>query len=354
MTKAKKVSLIVLASMFVGFFAVVGLYWNHLVDFADSPGPLTSPKEIYIEPGTNPQRIAKLLEKNAIITDEQAFYHYLRYLTEDVDKLKAGDYEFAAGQTPAQIIAIMKKGRVKEVRFTIPEGANKKDIAAILERAGFGNQLEILALMQQPEFLVKMRAPSVPGGIEGYLFPDTYQFPKRTSLETILLRIRARLDEVLANQEVMARLSEQNLDLNQVLTLAAIVEKETGDPLERPEIAGVFLNRLARKMKLQTDPTVIYSVPGFSGNLTRAHLNIDNPYNTYVYPGLPPGPIASPGAAAIRAVLWPAATNNLYFVSRNDGTHEFCPNLKCHAKAVKYWQVEYFKRKKAQEQAKAG
>jgi UPF0755 protein len=327
-------------------FASIGLYGWYLADFVESPGPSKTALEVSIEPGSSPRLVAHLLEKNGVISSEQAFYHYLRYLSGNIDQLKAGDYEFAAGQTPAQIIDILVKGRVKEIRFTIPEGSNKTDIAGIMERAGFGNKDELLALMNSAEMLTRLRAPEVSGGVEGYLFPDTYHFPKRTSPETILKRMRARLDEVL-NPDMHQRLLEGPLDFNQVMTLAAIVEKETGDPLERPEIAGVFFNRLARKMKLQTDPTVIYAVPNYHGNLHKSDLAIDNPYNTYVYAGLPPGPIASPGLAAIKAVLWPATTNNLYFVSRNDGTHEFCPNLKCHEKAVRYWQIDYFKKKKS-------
>jgi UPF0755 protein len=345
MNNVQKIFLGVLVTGLLGFLIPAGLYWRNLEDFASSPGPNHKTLELYIEPGTNARQVANLLEKSGAITSARSFYHYLRYLSGNVGQLKAGDYEFAAGQTPQQIIDILSSGRTVQVRLTIPEGSNKKDIAAIIERAGFGKKEEILALMESSELLARLHVPRVPGGLEGYLFPDTYQIAKRTPPAAILERMRARLKEVMTS-ELEQRLQESPLDLNQVLTLASIVEKETGDPAERPEIAGVFLNRLALKMKLQTDPTVIYSVPNYSGNLRKADLQIDNPYNTYVYAGLPPGPIASPGLAAIKAVLWPAQTRNLYFVSRNDGTHEFCPTLACHSKAVKYWQIDYFKEKK--------
>lgn len=325
---------------------VLGLFWRYLDSFAETPGPSAVATDVFIEPGTNPKQVGVLLEKSGAISDARAFYYYLRFLSDSNEQLKAGDYEFAPRSTPAQIIGMMLKGKTKQIRFTIPEGSNKRDIAEILERAGFGRAEETLSLMNSAEMLEKLRAPKVSGGLEGYLFPDTYHFPRRTRVVDILTKMRNRLDEVL-DQYMYERLDESGLDLNQVLTLAAIVEKETGDPLERPEIAGVFLNRLARKMKLQTDPTVIYSIPHFNGNLTRADLRFDSPYNTYVHPGLPPGPIASPGLAAIKAVLWPASTANLYFVSRNNGTHEFCPTLDCHNKAVKYWQIDFFKQKRS-------
>jgi len=334
---------LVLAASGTAFFG-----WRYLEDFAQAPGPNTAPTDVTIDNGSHAKQIAALLEKSGVISDSQAFYYYVRFLSGEAEQLKAGDYEFAAGMSPVQIIDMLAKGKTKQIRVTIPEGANKHDIAEILERAGFGHKDETLALMNSEETMTKLGAPKVMGGIEGYLFPDTYQFPKRTPVQAILQRMRHRLDEVLV-PELKQKIDESGMDLNQVLTLASIVEKETGDPLERPEIAGVFLNRLARKMRLQTDPTVIYSVPNFNGNLTKANLRIDNPYNTYVYEGLPPGPIASPGLAAIKAVLWPTATQNLYFVSRNDGTHEFCPTLKCHEKAVKYWQIEYFRKKKLQQ-----
>lgn len=345
MNGVTKIFLGVLVTGLTGFFVPAALYWHHLKDFSTSPGPNGAPVEVYIAPGTSARQVADLLEKSGAISNARAFYHYLRFLSGNGEALKAGDYAFAAGQTPEQIIDILAKGRTIQIRITVPEGSSKKDIADIIAKAGFGQSEEILALMNSPDLMEQLKAPKVAGGIEGYLFPDTYHFAKRTTPKAILERMRARLDEVM-NGEIQTRLRESGMTLNQMLTLAAIVEKETGDPLERPEIAGVFLNRLALRMKLQTDPTVIYSVPNYDGNLRKKDLSIDNPYNTYVYAGLPPGPIASPGIAAIRAVLWPSKTNNLYFVSRNDGSHEFCPDLRCHAKAVRYWQIDYFREKK--------
>jgi UPF0755 protein len=189
---------------------------------------------------------------------------------------------------------------------------------------------------------------SIPGGIEGYLYPDTYQFPKGTSAEVILKKLRGHLDEVM-DDAMKARMKEMGWDLHKTLTLASIVEKETAAKAERPHISSVFHNRLKDGMKLQTDPTVIYGIPNYDGNIHKSDLLRDHPYNTYVIPGLPPGPIAQPGVEAIRAALFPTNDKDEYFVSHNDGTHEFCPTLKCHNAAVKKWQVDYFKAKHAAE-----
>ena len=343
--------------VFVGTLSIVslvfclGAYWKYLTNFANEPGPSKQKIEVQIQRGWAAAKVAKLLAEKGVISDERAFYHYLRYVAQSAREIQAGDYVFEAGQTPKQVLTDLKSGRKKEYRLTIPEGANKRDIAQIIESAGFAKSDVLLALMNDPELL---RAFGVPGeskypgvsfgGIEGYLFPDTYQFPVDTPAIEILERMRQRLDEVIS-EEMLVRMEQMGFDFHSLLTLASIVEKETGDPMERSEIAGVFLNRLKRDMKLQTDPTVIYSINDFSGNLKKVHLKEDHPYNTYVRKGLPPGPIASPGLAAILAVLWPNQTDNLYFVSRNDGTHIFCPTLTCHNEAVQKWQIRYFRQK---------
>lgn len=355
MSKIQKIFASVCFAIVVAIGVSLAGYWYYLVSFAGSSGPNTASIELEIAPGSNAKQIAHLLESKGVISSSKTFYDYLRFITQNGDQLQAGDYEFAAGQTPEQIVDILRRGRTKEIRFTIPEGANKREIAEIIEKAGFGKKEEILAQMEDPILIEEFGIPKigaggqkggVAGGIEGYLFPDTYQFPKRATPLTILRRMRTRLDQVFT-QDMTQRLQDAHLSFHELITLASIVEKETGDPFERPEIASVFFNRLETGMKLQTDPTVIYAIKDYAGNLTRAHLKIDNAYNTYVYEGLPPGPIASPGLEAIKSVLWPHSGKNLYFVSRNDGTHVFCPSLKCHQNAVKIWQIDYFRQKKS-------
>jgi UPF0755 protein len=185
--------------------------------------------------------------------------------------------------------------------------------------------------------------------LEGYLFPDTYAFARgvgaRQILEAMVHRAHAEYERASAQ-----RLPAVTLDRAAIMTLASIIEKETGQAGERPRISCVFHRRLARKMRLQTDPTVMYATylrtGRWSKNISRADLLTPHPYNTYLTPGLPPGPIANPGAAAIQAALAPSTCTDLFFVSRNDGSHVFCPDLACHERAVKLWQVDYFMRKR--------
>ena len=184
----------------------------------------------------------------------------------------------------------------------------------------------------------------VPGGIEGYLYPDTYQFPKGTKAKTILMRMRKNLDDVF-DARLTKRMEELGCTQHKVLTLAAIVEKETGQGFERPLISRVFHNRMATGMKMQTDPTVIYGIKDYDGNIRKKDLLTPHPYNTYTIKGLPPGPIASPGKAAIEAALFPAEGTMKYFVSKNDGTHIFSTTYAEHEHNVDIWQRQFFKKK---------
>jgi len=174
--------------------------------------------------------------------------------------------------------------------------------------------------------------------LEGYLFPDTYHFPKGLPLDEIMGTMVNRFQEIFST-EWQERSRQMGMSIHQVVTLASIIEKETGAAFERPLIASVFHNRLAKRMRLSSDPTVIYGIKDFDGNLTRKHLKTANPYNTYLNKGLPPGPIANPGVAALEAALYPAETDYLYFVSKKDGTHQFSTSFKEHNRAVRKYQL---------------
>lgn len=308
---------------------------------------------IVVEKGASPRSIAKLLQQKGVIADDERFLHYLRFVAQKADRLRAGEYVLRADMTADDIIAELQTGRQRELRFTIPEGSRQEEIAQLIAASGIASEASVLQAMTSKRLLAEFGVPDtgaggqkgIPGGIEGYLFPDTYQFPKGTPPLQVLQRMRARLDDVI-DDKMKARMKEMGWSLHKVLTLAAIVEKETGQPQERPHIASVFHNRLKLGMKMQTDPTVIYGIENYDGNIRKKDLLTPHPYNTYTIPGLPPGPIASPGLAAIRAVLWPDEGKDLYFVSRNDGTHIFCPTLECHNAAVRKWQVEYFRQKR--------
>jgi len=356
----KKLLLVVVALVVIAAAAAGGgafLWWRDLSTVgatARDPSD-TALRDVVIAKGMGPQAIARVLASAGIVDDADRFVRYVRFVAKKSGALKAGEYRLSPSMTGDALIAELSTGRVAEQRFTVREGLRKEEIARIIADAGFGSVDEILREMNEPARIKAFGVPTtgaggqdgVPGGIEGYLFPDTYQFPKGTKPGAILDRMRARLDEVV-DQKLQARMKEMGWNLHKTLTLAAIVEKETGQPFERPHIASVFHNRLKLKMKMQTDPTVIYGIKGYDGNIRKSDLLTPHPYNTYTIPGLPPGPIASPGKEAITAALFPDDKPDLYFVSRNDGTHIFCPTLECHNAAVQQWQVEFFKKKRAQ------
>jgi UPF0755 protein len=250
--------------------------------------------------------------------------------------IQAGEYLLSAAMTPEDILRDMVDGRVRLHRFTIPEGYTMRQIAEAVSTAGFSNPEAFLAACRDPGLLKSL---DIAGDTcEGYLFPDTYYLPASATapqiIDTMVRRFWASFPGAWKD-----RARALGMSVHQVVTLAAIIEKETGAAAERPLISSVFHNRLKRGMRLQTDPTVIYGIPDFDGNLTRRHLTTPTPYNTYVIRGLPPGPIASPGAAAIEAALYPADSDYLYFVSKKDTTHHFSTTIGEHNRAVRKYQL---------------
>jgi UPF0755 protein len=205
-----------------------------------------------------------------------------------------------------------------------------------VEKSGLGSAADITTRAGDPAFA---RSHGIPAGsLEGYLFPDTYLFPRGVSAEAILTTMLQRFRSVFT-AEWEQRAAQIGLTVHEVVTLASIIEKETGAPSERPLISSVFHNRLKKGMRLETDPTVIYGIRDFDGNLTRKHLETFTPYNTYVIKGLPPGPIASPGKDALEAALFPAQTGYFFFVSKNNGTHHFSSSFEEHQNAVQRYQI---------------
>jgi UPF0755 protein len=245
---------------------------------------------------------------------------------------------------------------VKTWKFTVPEGLRADEIAPIIEKASLGSSAELLTLMRDPDLSKDLGLPFP--SMEGFLFPDTYAFPRSVKPRDLLSAMVSRYREAWKKAEAK-RKPGVTLDEGQAVILASIIEKETGRGDERQRISCVFHNRLAKGMKLQTDPTVMYATMlrkggRWSNNITKKDLSAPHPYNTYSVAGLPPGPIANPGEAALVAAISPTDCRDLYFVSRNDGSHVFCPDLRCHQAAVKEWQVEYFRaRRAARESANA-
>jgi UPF0755 protein len=322
----------------LGVLAFLGLagFGLWLWSYAVTPMPVRAGGDIHvlIPPKTSLAGIEKILAENGVIPAGRGFYCLAR-ASRLSQRLQAGEYLFSPGQTPYQILRALAAGATVRWSVTIPEGSNIYQLAGILAAGGWGERELFLDLVRDPEMLARhgVRAAS----LEGYLFPDTYQLVRGQNPREIIDLMVDRGKQV--RQELGdLRNNPLGLSPHEVLTLASIVEKETAAPEERPLIAQVFLNRLRQRMRLQTDPTVIYGLTDFDGNLTRKDLETPTPYNTYQINGLPPGPIANPGRAAIAAVLHPATASYLYFVSKNDGTHYFSHDLTEHNRAVLKYQ----------------
>src|SRR3954467_6455940 len=277
MKVASRIAIAIVAVVVIAAGAGAGvfaMYKGKLVTFGASPFKNDTKEtiDVVIPKGSGPQKISQILEEKGVVGDATLFYRWVKYVAKKTDKLKAGEYELSPSMTPEQIVALLEVGKPPEVKITIPEGLRKEEIADIIAAAGFSTKEQILAVMNDAKTIAAFGVPStgaggqasVPGGIEGYLFPDTYQFPKSATPERIVKKMRARLDEVF-DDKMKARMQEMGWDLHKVLTLAAIVEKETGAKQERPRIAAVFHNRMRLGMKMQTDPTVIYGIPNYDG-----------------------------------------------------------------------------------------
>ena len=278
---------------------------------------------VRIEPGMGTRQIAQTLQSEGIIGSATLF-ELLVKLERAEHQLKAGAYLLSPAMRPLEIIDHIRSGRVRTVRIVIPEGFEIKQIAALLADRGLVDAERFRELAFNAHLVFGEELPfDLPiASLEGYLFPDTYFFVEGLNEEEIIRQMVGRFRQVVENS-VIPLLAESDLTLHQVVTLASIVEREIMADEERPLVASVYLNRLAVDMPLQADPTVRYVTEEERPVVLYRDLEIDSPYNTYRYRGLPPGPIASPGLASMLAVLKPAETDYYYFVSRRDGTHEF-------------------------------
>jgi UPF0755 protein len=340
-----KRALVALAILLVAAVAAgLVLTWREIDAFRTTAYGGTEEKVVVIPQGASARAVVRALAQAGVLSHERRAWLYVRYVRRDGRAFRAGEFSFAGPLTPDEVLEKVHQGQVKLYKFTVAEGLRADEIAAVVGRSGLVRAEDFLAVARDPAV---SRALGLPySSLEGFLFPDTYSLARGVTARGIAEVMVARFKEEYAKADQQRR-PEVKLGLGEVATLASIVEKETGQPDERPRIACVFQNRLRLGMKLQTDPTVMYAAMlrtgRWSKNITRADLEAPHPYNTYTTAGLPPGPIASPGAAALRAVLDPDACDDLYFVSRNDGSHQFCPDLKCHNAAVKTWQVDYFR-----------
>ena len=294
------------------------------------------PQTLIVEEGWGVGEIGNELTQAGLVR-HPAIFRALAVLRGESRRLRAGEYALEGSLSLEQILEKLARGEVVHRRVVFPEGADIVDMAEIVGRQGIHRPIFLAAVGDASA--IRDLDPQATD-LEGYLFPDSYELTRSHDAATRLVRrMVQRFREVLATEQKQP--TERRLSVRELVTLASIVEKETGLAGERPRIAAVFLNRLARRMPLQTDPTVIFALKKagtYNGNLRRSDLEIDSPYNTYRHAGLPPGPIASPGLESLRAVLHPVTSKELYFVSRNDGSHQFSESLAEHERAVTIYQ----------------
>ena len=299
-----------------------------------------------IAPGETPSTIATRLKRLELIQDEQTFRLFVRYLGVD-DQLEAGDYELRRNMTLEEIVARLQHGQIRSATITIPEGWRLEQIAQLSAREGLADEGEFLSLAQSGGFdyaFLSDRPPGSPSSLEGFLFPETYQVSEDSGTRGFIDLLLRTFDQRVT-PEMRQRAREVRMTIYEVVALASIVEREAVVDEERPVIASVYLNRLNRGMYLQSDPTVQYA-KGYSPDTGRwwnpmiqeEAQTVDSSYNTFLYPGLPPGPICSPGLASIQAVLYPAETPFLFFFSKGDGTHAFSETYEGHLENMRLYQ----------------
>lgn len=305
--------------------------------------PSDTPDEVIFEvtPGQSVKAVAKGLFEQNLVTDADKFYWFARFHNAAAH-IRVGEYAIARNLLPREVLDILVGGHSVEHSVTLQEGLNIYEIAELLQHQGFANKDEFLRLVRDRAFIKDLLQEDLPS-LEGYLFPETYHVTKYTGTKGLIRMMVQRFTDV------YGQVPDHALSRHQLVTLASIIEKETGAPEERPMISSVFHNRLVKKMRLQTDPTVIYGLFVRSGNwnknISRKDLSADNPYNTYTRDGLPPGPISNPGRESLLAAAQPANTPYLFFVSKNDGTHAFTATYEDHTHAVSRFQLD----KKARE-----
>lgn len=314
---------------------------------------ITAPYRGYAEPevfvdipsGSGPARISERLVAAGVVRDAVTFRAAL-LLSGRARSLKAGEYRFDASMHALDVIDKIARGDVYKRLLTFREGLTIAEMAQVFEEKGFGKAAEFRQAAANAAVIADLDPAAT--DLEGYLFPETYSLPRDTPAGGVVDQmVRAFRNALTAEMIEAAKAS--GLTVRQLVTLASLVEKETGTADERPLVAAVYRNRLRINMPMQADPTVIYALLKagvYKGNLTREHLQFDSPYNTYRYPGLPPGPIASPGRASLQAAAKPADVDFLYFVSKNDGSHVFASSLAEHNRNVFTWQVEYFRKRR--------
>jgi UPF0755 protein len=294
---------------------------------------------VVIEPGDTARTAAGRLERAGVVRNALLFRVLMRVRASD-GKILAGEYEFRGRKTPAQVLDVLLRGEVMRHRLTIPEGMRLDEIARVVGASGLGREDAFLRAASDPRLVADIDPEAT--DLEGYLFPDTYRVPRALPETRLVAEMVDRFRSGMTPERERLR-AALGLTWRQTLTLASLVEEEARVAEERPRIAAVFHNRLRMRMPLQCDPTVVYALVRdrkYRGEIFRSDLAHPSPYNTYVNPGLPPGPICNPGADSIDAVLRPAESEELYFVVSTPGRHTFSTNLKDHSAAVRRYRAQ--------------
>jgi UPF0755 protein len=334
----KKSILVGLFSLFMMALLVAGFVGFHFIN--SRPSQSTEQVVFEVSQGASFQRVADELEKLKLVRNAELLSWYARVRGDD-SRIKVGEYSLRRNMTPAEVLTVITSGKSIGRPFTVVEGLNIYEIADLYQQSGFGKSEDFLNFVLDREF-VKSLLGEERDSLEGYLFPETYQLTKFTTVKELIQAMVARFNAVYPDVEKQSQI--KGLTKHEIVTLASIVEKETGAPEERPRISSIFHNRLQKGMRLQTDPTIIYGMAEQARQtvykITKADILRPTRYNTYVIKGLPPGPIGNPGREALLAAVQPEKTNYLFFVSQNDGTHIFSEDYESHNRAVRKFQQD--------------
>lgn len=299
--------------------------------------PGTEPTIVMIERGWSLETIAKHLQDEGIIADWRGFVTMAR-IKGVGEKVQAGEYEIPPGMPLEDVLAMMTAGHTRYRQFMVLPGWTARQVTAELQKQEIDPEGVSRRLVLDAKFAATLGLPAE--RLEGFLYPETYTYERGENVRRLLSRIVMQGNRIW-DQRLSVRAAEMKMTRLQAVTLASIIEREAGTIPEQPKISRVFHNRLAKGMPLQADPTVIYALGDqFDGNLKTEHLEVDNPYNTYKYPGLPPGPIANPSFSALQAALWPAEGAWMYFVADGQGKHVFSLTYEEHLAAVKKYQLK--------------
>jgi UPF0755 protein len=325
-----------------GILAGGGAWFMH--GRLSTPYRAFSGDEVFVEMpvGTSVSGMAQRLADAGVVSDPMTFRIAARLSGAD-RQLQAGEYRFSEPMSAFQVVTKIAEGDVFTRPITFPEGLTIKEMAVVFEKGRLGSA----SAFEKAATATTLAAGFDSGArsLEGYLFPSTYALGRQAGADATVRAMVEAFDRAF-DPELRAEAAARGMSVREVVTLASLIEKETAQAAERPIVSAVYHNRLKQRIPLQCDPTVVYALMRagkWTGNIRKQDLQIKSPFNTYVYPGLPPGPIASPGRASIDAAIHPADVPYLYFVSRNDGTHVFAETLAEHNRNVEKWQVKFFK-----------